>query len=79
MFELETRTLIAEFSCGKEVRSVAFSPCGSRLAVGSADGKARVFELETRTLLAEFSCKGTVTSVAFSPCGSRLAVGSFDG
>lgn len=59
--------------------SVAFSPDGQLLAVGTSGGNARVWQVQdAREIL---TCQGHtdwVTSVAFSPDGHILATGSED-
>ncbi|KAJ9601892.1 hypothetical protein H2200_013607 [Cladophialophora chaetospira] len=61
------------------VRSVVFSPDGSRVASGSYDNTVRIWDIQTgecqHTL--EGHSKG-VYSVVFSPDGSRVASGSDD-
>ena len=58
------------------VKSVAFSPDGSRIASGSSDRTIKIWDAksgkEIRTL------EGHSDSVAFSPDGSRIASGSAD-
>ena len=62
------------------VESVAFSPDGTILAVGSDDGTVRIWSTATHRQSAQpLSVGSQVTSVAFSPDGTILAVGSGDG
>ena len=64
----------------ERVRSVAFSPDGSRIVSGSHNQTIRLLDAETgdticKPLKGPFSA---VTSVAFSPDGSRIVSGSSD-
>lgn len=71
--------------------ALAFSPCGTRILTGCADGKARVFDAAERrpsrpgaareaALLLELDHGArAVYSVAFSPCGTRILTGCVDG
>jgi WD40 repeat protein len=64
---------------GEWVRSVAFSPDGSRLASGSDDNSVRLWDAASGILLETLEGHGDrVNSVAFSPDGSRVASGSED-
>ncbi|GAA0420692.1 hypothetical protein Acor_83280 [Acrocarpospora corrugata] len=60
------------------VFSVAYSPDGTRLATGSADGTVRIWDARTAIQLGEplIGHAGAVRSVVFSPDGTRLATGS---
>ncbi len=57
--------------------SLAFSPDGTRILTGRADGAATVWDV--RSGMALFELKGhtgAVSSVAFSPDGTRIVTGS---
>jgi len=61
------------------VSSVAFSPDGDRLAIGSGDGIARIIDPQTGKEVAK--CTGhedAVAAVTFHPAGKLLATGSYD-
>ncbi len=74
---LDQHTLIGHRS---EVRSVAWSPDGTRLATGSADGTAKSWDSAGgRVLLTLKGHASAVRSVSWSPDGTRLATGSEDG
>ncbi len=61
------------------VRSLAFSPDGTTLASGSADGRVRLWKVETGAILTSFSTHdGLVLALAFSPNGEVLASGGSD-
>jgi WD40 repeat protein len=61
------------------VRSVSFSPDGSRLASGSCDHTARIWDVPSGMLLHVLrGHTGDVNSVAFSPDGAQVATGSWD-
>src|SRR5215216_4316710 len=73
---------VAEFVHGDAaVRSVAFAPDGRTLAVGGADGVARLWDVRTREAIAELTAGGSraVVSVGFARSGRTVAVGSADG
>ena len=58
------------------VRSVSWSPDGTRLATGSEDGTAKVWDAAGgRELLTLKGHTGQVHSVSWSPDGTRLATG----
>lgn len=65
------------------VYSVSYSPTGSYLASGSADGTAQIYNTatgeRTRTLTHQIGANSAVYSVAYSPDGKHLASGGADG
>ena len=61
------------------INSVAFSPNGTYLALGSGDAKVRIYNTTTWSLIATLTeASNNVNSVAFSPDGTYLASGSED-
>ena len=61
-------------------RSVAFSPDGTILAVGTADGIIQLWHVATKTHIATLEDSDyVVDAVAFSPDGTTLAAGMGDG
>lgn len=65
---------------GNAPSSVAFSPDGSRLAVGWYDGSAGVWALITRARLATFlGPAGPVSTAAYSRDGAHVLVAAADG
>jgi WD40 repeat protein len=70
---------IRELKIG-DASSLAFSPDGSVMASGSADGILRLWNVESGELLIELAGHSDyITSLAFSPDGEVLATGSNDG
>jgi len=65
----------------QEVRSVAFSPDGSRLAEAGRDGIVRVWNLRfgPRLVATLLRNQSLVSGLAFTPDGDRLASASYDG
>ena len=62
------------------VLSVAFSPDGTRIVSGGADGTVRLWTLEGERAAELFEGHdGPVSSVAFSPDGTRIVSGGADG
>ena len=59
--------------------TVAFSPDGRWVALGSWDGMARVWEAVTGQEVARMVHEGTVIAVTFSPDGRWVASASYDG
>ncbi|HZT31455.1 MAG TPA: c-type cytochrome domain-containing protein [Bryobacteraceae bacterium] len=62
------------------IMTLAISPDGSLVAVGSAVGAVRLYNLETGRLAAKCTGhSGGIYAVAFAPDGQHLATGGFDG
>ena len=77
----ETRTLreLASLYNGTTVYTVAFSPDGTRLAVGCKDNTIRLWDLKSYQQVAELrGHTDYVHAVAFSPDGTQLVSGSGD-
>jgi WD40 repeat protein len=63
-----------------DASSIAFSPDGTILATGSADGMLRLWQVETGDLLVELDGHADyLTGLAFSPDGELIASSSNDG
>ncbi|KEP46581.1 putative vegetative incompatibility protein HET-E-1 [Rhizoctonia solani 123E] len=73
-------SVLAIWSLGSVVNSVAISPDGNRIASGSAEGSVRVYDIHTGAVVAGPFQGHTVGigSVAFSPDGRHIASGSYD-
>ncbi len=74
-------TLVRQFEeqDGK-IFALAFSPDGSRIAVGGVADEVRIYDTESGERIA--ACKGHLGGifvVAFHPDGTRIATGGFDG
>ena len=64
---------------GGAVHAADYSPDGSRIAVASADGRARIFAADSGRLLSTIVHDGPVLDATFSPDGRVLATASADG
>ncbi len=85
---ISSGVMVWDLASGESVRtisgnanpSIALSPDGTRLALGSTnDNVLRIFDTATGAIVREFSdpTKGAL-SVAFSPDGHNVAAGSYD-
>jgi WD40 repeat protein len=71
---------MTELPAGPPVTSAAFSPDGSRLAVGNAEGAVRILELGGEEVSEPLpGHTGPVFAVAFTPDGRTLFSGGMDG
>lgn len=77
----DTSTLIREFEKQDgTVISVAFSPEGQMIAVGSGSEEVRVYKADSGERVASFKGhQGGIYSVVFKPSGEQLAAAGFDG
>ncbi len=80
LWDAVTGALIRTFEGhSDQVRSVAFSPDGSRVLSGSADNTIKLWDAATGALIRTFEGHSDqVRSVAFSPDGARVLSGSSD-
>ena len=63
-----------------KIFALAFSPDGSRLAVGGVSPAVTVYDTESGDLVARCTGHdGSIFVLAFNPSGDRLATGGFDG
>ena len=62
-----------------DMRSVAFSPDGTKIVSGSGDNTVRIWDAIAGTLVSTLQGHSSdVTSVAFSPDGTKIVSGSYD-
>ena len=79
LWDVAKRRRIATLGHTHLVRSVAFSPDGAILAVGSNSRAADMWDIATQRKIGTFSGhRHLVKSLAFSPDGTTLATGSQD-
>jgi WD40 repeat protein/serine/threonine protein kinase/tetratricopeptide (TPR) repeat protein len=79
MWDTTTGARVLRVDQSRELRSVAFSPDGSRLAAGGAEGIVRVFDAaDLRDRASLFTGSTMVTGLAFSPDGRRLYASGWD-
>src|SRR5262249_46016182 len=65
-----------------DIYGIAFSPDGSRLAIGGSGGAVRIYDVPSGQQLFALPSPGDqagVARLAFSPDGSRLAAAYFEG
>ncbi|XP_040207585.1 echinoderm microtubule-associated protein-like 6 isoform X1 [Rana temporaria] len=80
LWSLADHALIARCNMEEAVRSVAFIPDGSQLALGMKDGSFTVLRVRDMTEVVHIKDrKEVIHEMKFSPDGSYLAVGSNDG
>lgn len=74
-------TLIRKFPAQEApISAVAFSPDGTKIAVGAEAGDVHVYDAETGNLLfAGKGHQGGIYAIQFHPSGKSVAAGGFDG
>ena len=79
LWELQTGILLHTFDVGAEVRSVHFSPDGTRAIAGDDRGRITVFDLSGEQKIATFANKkggiGDGESMGVFPDGKRVVIG----
>jgi WD40 repeat protein/serine/threonine protein kinase len=79
LWDTQTHQELAVLPHGGKVAGLAFSPDGTRLAVGCADNTIRLWDVASRKEVAELRGHANyVHAVAFSPDGTRLISASGD-
>ncbi|GLC44364.1 hypothetical protein PLESTF_000049800 [Pleodorina starrii] len=80
LWNAKRRQLLAKVNIGVEARSVAFSPNGAHLAVGTITGMIKVLLVEnlTHKVAEVHTLKEMVHELKYSPDGTKLAAGSHD-
>jgi WD40 repeat protein len=69
-----------EAQSGGPLSAIAFSPDGSKIAVGGLSGEAPIFQVVDGVRVATLKgFAGGVYSIAFAPDGARVAIGGYDG
>ncbi|MDH5506157.1 MAG: hypothetical protein OEZ02_02925, partial [Anaerolineae bacterium] len=78
LYDFETLTLLGRLDDGiQNVKSLAWSPDGARLAAGSTHGVINIWDVRARKVLFDFKAHSqAVSSLDWSPDGIRLASGS---
>ena len=81
IWDVETgRSAVVLATRPSDLSDIVFSPDGSRLAMGGADGIVRLYDATSgEQVLALRGHEGAVARLAFSPDGTKLASESLDG
>ena len=79
LWDAHTYDELAILPHGNRVYGLAFSPDGTRLAIGCGDNTIRLWDVASRQEVCELrGHESYVHAVAFSPDGTRLASASGD-
>ena len=76
--DLKSGNVLKSFR-GHFINTVAYSPSGKWIAIGSDDGYVGLFDAKTLKLVNSFRAPEHVNKVVFSPSGKALLSGSYDG
>ena len=80
LFNAKRRMLMAKVAVGEPAHSVAFSPNGAHLAVGTTLGTVKVLLSEdmAKVVAQQRTFAEAVDNLSYSPDGTKLAAGSHD-
>lgn len=78
LWDTATRQTTSVLNTDDAVLSMAWSPDGAMIAVGSVDGTVTFWTIATGQVMTRTACTGLVRSVAFNPRGDTVATSGFD-
>jgi WD40 repeat protein len=78
VWDLSSQRIVATLPLTEPVNTVAFSPNGTDLAIGSEDPDIELWDISRGTVTALRGHTGYVRSLAFTPDGARLVSGGND-
>ena len=79
LYDSKAMIQIAMTNIQKKVRSVAWRPDGSHIAVGCYDGRIKILSPDLQSVIAEVSPTNSwIAAMQYSPDGQQLAIGAHD-